>query len=117
MLTVALSCPGRPPVARLHRRPTALDTDAAHVTMGVAMAGMLVPGLRVLPAGLWEGVFVAGAAWFGGQALRARRGPPSSPWRCPHPPPHILPCAPLLYIFLALPPPPSPNTPPPPPSA
>ena len=103
MLTVAVYCAGRLVVARLRRRPTELDTDAAHVTMGVAMAGMLVPGLRVLPAGLWEGVFAAGAAWFGGQALRARRGPASSPWRCPHPAPHVVECAAMLYMFLLLP--------------
>ncbi len=103
MLTVAVYCAGRLVVARLRRRPTELDTDAAHITMGVAMAGMLVPGLRVLPAGLWEGVFAAGAAWFGGQALRARRGPASSPWRCPHPAPHVVECAAMLYMFLALP--------------
>ena len=103
MLTVAVYCAGRLVVARLRRRPTELDTDAAHITMGVAMAGMLVPGLRVLPAGLWEAVFVAGAAWFGGQSLRARRAAASSAWRCPHPAPHIVECAAMLYMFLALP--------------
>ena len=46
--------------------------------MGVAMAGMLVTGLRTLPATIWTGVFAAGAAWFGYQALRARRGAPAS---------------------------------------
>src|SRR5579864_35236 len=106
MLTVAVYCAGRLVVARLRRRPTELDTDAAHITMGVAMAGMLVPGLRVLPAGLWEAVFVAGAAWFGGQTLRARRATASSAssaWRCPHPAPHVVECAAMLYMFLALP--------------
>ncbi len=103
MLTVALYCAGRLVVARLRRRPTELDTDAAHITMGVAMAGMLVPGLRVLPAGLWEAVFVAGAAWFGGRTLRARRAAASSAWRCPHPAPHVVECAAMLYMFLALP--------------
>lgn len=103
MLTVAIYCAGRLVVARLRRRPTELDTDAAHITMGVAMAGMLVPGLRVLPAGLWEAVFVAGAAWFGGRTLRARRAAASSAWRCPHPAPHIVECAAMLYMFLALP--------------
>ena len=103
MLTVAVYCAGRLVVARLRRRPTELDTDAAHITMGVAMAGMLVPGLRVLPAGLWEAVFVAGAAWFGGRTLRARRAAASSAWRCPHPAPHVVECAAMLYMFLALP--------------
>ena len=72
--------------------------------MGVAMAGMLVSGLHTLPAGTWEGVFAAGAAWFGGQTLRARRkATASSPWRCLHAAPHLVECAAMLYMFLLLP--------------
>ena len=70
MLTVATYCAGRLLAARWWHRPTELDTDGAHIVMGVAMAGMLVAGLRTLPAGMWEGVFAAGAAWFGWQTLR-----------------------------------------------
>ncbi len=104
MLTVAVYCAGRLAVARWWRRPTELDTDGAHVVMGVAMAGMLVSGLRTLPAGMWEGVFAAGAAWFGGQTLRARRKTTaSSPWRCLHATPHLVECAAMLYMFLLLP--------------
>jgi hypothetical protein len=65
---------------------------------------MLVSGLRApLPAGLWEGVFGVGAVWFGGQALRARRGPVTSPWRCRHAAPHLVECAAMVYMFLLLP--------------
>ena len=104
MLTVAVYCAGRLAVARWWRRPTELDTDGAHVVMGVAMAGMLVSGLRTLPAGMWEGVFAAGAAWFGGQTLRARRKTTaSSPWLCLHAGPHLVECAAMLYMFLLLP--------------
>ena len=49
-LTVAVYCAGRLAAARRWHRPTELDTDGAHVVMGVAMAGMLVSGLRTLPA-------------------------------------------------------------------
>ena len=112
MLTVAAYCAGRLVTARLWRRPTELDTDAAHIVMGVAMAGMLASGLRTLPATLWAGVFAAGAAWFGGQALRgralrgwalrgrARHGAAASPWRCAHATPHLVECAAMVYMFV-----------------
>src|ERR1700677_4059604 len=76
---------------------------AGHVLMGRAMAGMLVAILRILPAAAWEAIFVLAAAWFCAQLLRARRGAPASPWRCPHPTPHLVECAAMLYMFLALP--------------
>jgi Domain of unknown function (DUF5134) len=103
MLTVAIYCAGRLLAARWWRRPTELDTDGAHIVMGVAMAGMLVSGLRTLPATMWEVVFAAGAVWFGGQTLRARRGARPAPWRCLHAAPHLVECAAMLYMFLLLP--------------
>ena len=103
MLTVAAYCTGRLLTARRRRRPTELDTDGAHILMGVAMVGMLVTGLRTLPATVWTGVFGAGAAWFGCQTLRARRGAPATLWRCPQPGPHLVECAAMLYMLLAVP--------------
>lgn len=103
MLTVAAYCSGRLIAARRWRRPTEVDADGGHVLMGVAMAGMLVAHLRVMPAGIWAAVFAAGAAWFGGQTLRARRGAPISPWRCLQPAPHLVECAAMIYMFLLLP--------------
>ena len=103
MLTVAAYCAGRLIAARRWRRPTEVDTDAGHVVMGAAMAGMLVASLRIMPAVVWEPVFGAGAVWFGSQALRARRGALTSPWRCLHPAPHLVECAAMLFMFLLLP--------------
>ncbi len=103
MLTVATYCAGRLLAARRWRRPTELDTDGAHIVMGVAMAGMLVSGLRTLPATMWEVVFAVGAMWFGGQTLRARRGARPAPWRCLHAAPHLVECVAMLYMFLLLP--------------
>lgn len=102
-LAVAVYCAGRLIVARRWRRPTELDTDGAHVVMGVAMAGMLVSGLRTLPSAIWEVVFAAGAAWFGYRMLQARRGAQSSPWRSSHPLPHLVECAAMVFMFLILP--------------
>jgi Domain of unknown function (DUF5134) len=104
MLTVATYCTGRLLAARWWHRPTELDTDGAHIVMGIAMAGMLVPGLPTLPARAWEGVFAAGVLWFGGLMLRARRGQTPAPWRCLHAAPHLVECAAMLYMFLLLPP-------------
>ena len=102
-LAVAVYCTGRLVVARRWHRPTELDTDGAHVIMGVAMAGMLVSGLRTLPSTIWEVVFAAAAVWFGYRMLQARRGAQSSPWRSSHPLPHLVECAAMVFMFLILP--------------
>ena len=102
-LAVAVYCAGRLIAARRWRRPTELDTDGAHVVMGVAMAGMLVSGLRTLPSTTWEVVFAAGTAWFGYRMLQARRGARPSPWRTSHPLPHLVECGAMVFMFLILP--------------
>ena len=102
-LAVAVYCAGRLVVARRGHRTTELDTDGAHVIMGVAMAGMLVSGLRTLPSAIWEVVFAAAAVWFGYRMLQARRGAQSSPWRSSHPLPHLVECAAMVFMFLILP--------------
>ena len=102
-LAVAVYCAGRLAAARRWHRPTELDTDGAHVVMGVAMAGMLASGLRTLPSAIWEVVFAAGAAWFGYRVLQARRGAQPSPWRSSHPLPHLVECAAMVFMFLILP--------------
>lgn len=101
ILTVATYCAGRLAVARRWRRPTELDTDAGHVLMGVAMAGMLVARLRILPAATWEVVFAAGAAWFAWQLVKSRRRTAAASWRCLHPVPHLVECVAMLYMFFA----------------
>jgi hypothetical protein len=102
-LAVAVYCAGRLVVARRGDRPTELDTDGAHVIMGVAMAGMLVSGLRTLPSAIWEVVFAAAAVWFGRRMLQGRRGAQPSPWRSSHPLPHLVECAAMVFMFLILP--------------
>ena len=103
MITVAAYCASRLVVARWWRRPTDVDSDGAHVVMGVAMAGMLVTGLRFLPISIWEAVFAAAAGWFGWRFVRVRRGTPLSQWRCPQPGPHLVECGAMLYMYLAVP--------------
>ena len=107
VLAVAVYCTGRLVAARRWRRLTELDTDGAHVVMGVAMAGMLVSGLRTLPSAIWEVAFAAGAAWFGYRMYQGRRegrrGARSSPWRSSHPLPHLVECGAMVFMFLILP--------------
>jgi hypothetical protein len=103
MITVAAYCTSRLVVARWWRRPTDVDSDGVHVVMGVAMAGMLVTGLRFAPVGLWEAVFAAAAGWFGWRFVKVHRGAPLSQWRCPQPVPHLVECGAMLYMYLAVP--------------
>ena len=103
MITVAAYCTSRLVVARWWRRPTDVDSDGVQMVMGVAMAGMLVTGLRFLSAGIWEAVFAAAAAWFAWRFIRMRRGAPPSPWRSPQPGPYLVECGAMLYMYLALP--------------
>jgi hypothetical protein len=101
MLTVATYCAGRLAVTRRWQRPTELDTDAGHVLMGLAMAGLLVARLRILPAATWEAVFAAGTAWFAWQLVKSRRRTAAASWRCLHPAPHLVECAAMLYMLFA----------------
>ncbi len=103
MITVAAYCTSRLVVARWRRRRTDAESDGVHVIMGVAMAGMLVTGLRFGSAGLWEAVFAASAGWFGWRFVQVRRGVPLSQWRCPQPGPHLVECGAMLYMYLAVP--------------
>jgi hypothetical protein len=99
ILTAAYSA-SRVAFSRLRGRATELDADALHTVMGVAMAGMLVPWLHVMPGSVWAAVFGIGAAWFGWHALGTRS--PVSPRlsRCRYPVPHLVECAAMLYMLL-----------------
>lgn len=74
MLVISAYCAARLAAAGVRRRETELDADGTHLAMGVAMAGMLAPGLRVAPAAAWTAVFAVASAWFAWQELRVRRG-------------------------------------------
>lgn len=103
MIVIAFYCAGRLALSRLWQRGTEVDADGIHVVMGVAMAGMLVPRLNPLPGSVWEVVFGIAAAWFAWQATRGRYGSTPGSWRCPYPVPHLVECAAMLYMLLAVP--------------
>lgn len=102
MLTVAAYNATRLATATRWGRAAELDADGVHVVMGVAMAGMLTPGLSFAPARLWQAIFAAAGAWFAWQFLRTRRGGQLGPWRCSHPLPHLIECA-AMVLMLSLP--------------
>jgi hypothetical protein len=104
MISTAIYCAGRLAAARLWQRFTEVDADAVHVAMGVAMAGMLLPGLSPFPGTVWEAVFGGAAAWFAYQAvLGLRHNGAASGWRCSHPVPHLVESAAMVFMFAALP--------------
>jgi len=89
---------------RRHRtRPAALaDIDVAHLLMAIAMAGMLVPGLRTLPDGVWEVVFALMTAWFAyrvAQDAQVSGARALAGGRCA---PHLIHAGAMLYMFAAV---------------
>ena len=99
-LATAVYCVARLLAAWRQHRPTDRHVDAIHVLMGVAMAGMLVPRLRVFWIGGWEVVFGVSAVWFAALALREHRGRPAAGGRPGHHLQHVLACAAMLYMLL-----------------
>ena len=118
MILTSGYCASRLLAARQRRRPIEVDVDVMHTVMGVAMAGMLVPRLKLLGYGSWEVVFTAAMGWFGWQIIGAYRGRPASAHpsagghrpaaahhlpdghRQAHHAPHLLGCAAMVYMCL-----------------
>lgn len=70
MVATSLYCLARLLAARAWKRPLHRDTNIVHMADAVAMAGMLVGGLRTLPDTAWEVIFGFFTLWF---AVRAGR--------------------------------------------
>jgi hypothetical protein len=102
MIITAAYSAGRLGVSRLRRRATEIDADALHAVMGVAMAGMLVPRLNVLPNTGWAAVFAVAAAWFGWRALHTQGPDTTGSPRCRYPVPHLIESIAMLYMLLPL---------------
>jgi hypothetical protein len=81
MLAVAACSLARPLYAGRRDRQIHLDTDATHVLLGVALAGLLAPSVSVLPhtawaADTWAAIFAAAAVWFAWRLAAAPRAEP-----------------------------------------
>jgi hypothetical protein len=71
MVLTSLYCLARLLAARVWKRSLHRDTNIAHMADAVAMAGMLVGGLRTLPDAAWEVIFGFFTLWFAGRAGRS----------------------------------------------
>jgi hypothetical protein len=100
-IMIAVYCLARLLASWRQHRPSDHHVDAIHVLMGAAMAGMLVPRLRVFWVGGWEVVFGIGAAWFAWLAIREVRGQRTVGGRPGLHLQHVLACVAMLYMFLA----------------
>ncbi|HLN43949.1 MAG TPA: DUF5134 domain-containing protein [Acidimicrobiales bacterium] len=108
MIAVSIYCSVRLLASRALRRRINVDVNVAHVTMGVAMAGMLVPALTTLPTGVWEAVFVGLAMWFSWRSVRfiARhlgQGGGHDLHHVSHYLTHLVMSCAMLYMYLAAP--------------
>ena len=103
MLLVAEVSAGQLVVAHAWTRRAGTDADIAvsHLLMGIAMAGILVPGLSTLPNAVWEVVFAVMTAWFA-WCLWRESGGRGAAVASGHYAPHLVHSAAMLYMFAAL---------------
>ena len=104
MLLVAEVSAGQLVIARAWTRRGGTDADIAvsHLLMGIAMAGILVPGLSTLPHAVWAVVFAVITAWFAWCLWRESRGRGAAAVAGGPYAPHLVHGAAMLYIFAAL---------------
>jgi Domain of unknown function (DUF5134) len=74
----------------------------SQLLMGIAMAGILVSGLSILPNAVWEVVFAVMTAWFAWCLWRENRGRAAASVAHGHYAPHLVHSAAMLYLFAAM---------------
>lgn len=78
------------------------DIDVSHLLMGIAMAGMLAPGLRSLPDDGWAVVFCVLTAWFGYRVVLDYRDSGARALAVGHCGPHLVHSAAMVYMVVAI---------------
>jgi hypothetical protein len=103
MILVAEVSAGQLVIGRAWTRRGGTDADIAvsQLLMGIAMAGILVSGLSILPNAAWEVVFAVMTAWFAWCLWRESRGRAAAVAHG-HYVPHLVHSAAMLYVFAAL---------------
>jgi Domain of unknown function (DUF5134) len=103
MLLVAEVSAGQLVAARARTRGgTDADTAVSQLLMGIALASILVPGLRTLPNAVWAVVFAGFTAWFALCLWRESRGRGAAAVASGRYVPRLVHSAALLYLFAAL---------------
>jgi len=103
MLLVAEVSAGQLVVAHAWTRRGGTDDIAvSQLLMGIAMAGILVPGLSAQPNAVWEVVFAVMTAWFVWRLWRESWGRGAAAVARAHYAPHLVQSAAVLYLFAAL---------------
>jgi uncharacterized protein DUF5134 len=104
MILVAEVSAGQLVIARAwtRRGGTGADIAVSHLLMGIAMAGILVPGLGTLPNAVWEVVFAVTTAWFAWCLWRKRRGRSAAAVAHGRYVLHLVHSAAMLYVFATL---------------
>ena len=84
------------------RRVGADDIAVSRLLTGIAVAGILVPGLSILPNAAWEIVFAVMTAWFAWRLWRESQGRGAAAVARSQYAPHLVQSAAMLYLFAAL---------------
>jgi hypothetical protein len=102
MILVAEVSAGQLAMARAWTRRGGAGAGIAvfRLLTGIALAGILVPGLSILPNAVWEAAFAVVTAWFAWCLWRIRRGTAAVAYG-PYAP-HLVQSAAMLYLFAAL---------------
>jgi hypothetical protein len=104
MLLAAEVSVGQLVVARAWSRRSGTDADIAvsYLLTRIAMAGILLPGLSIVPNAAWEVVFAVMTAWFVWCLGRESRGRGGAAVASGHCAPYLVRSATMLYVFAAL---------------
>jgi hypothetical protein len=101
MLLVAEVSAGQLVIARAWTRRGGADIAVSRLLTGIAVAGILVPGLSTLPNTAWEVAFAVMTAWLAWRLWLESRGRGAA-MASGHYAPPLVQSAAMLYIFAAL---------------
>jgi Domain of unknown function (DUF5134) len=104
MLLVAEVSAGQLLIGRAWTRRDIADAGIAgfRLLTGISLAGILVPGLSVLPNAVWAAAFAVTTAWFAWCLWRENRGRGAAALARGQYAPHLVHSAAMLYLFAAV---------------